>query len=165
MANFKTKSRSERAGLPKRTTPVTPWDPSRRATARVPDPLPAPTTCRHCDSHVELVNNSEVYGREYGEWPWMYLCRGCGAHVGIHPFTNIPLGTLADEQEREARKRAKDIFNKLWRGNLELRGRAYDWLSVKLGIPRSECHFGMFSISRCEQAIYVMKDRKVTDPV
>ena len=165
MANFQTKTRSERAGLAKRTTPVTPWDPSRRATARVPDPLPAPTTCRHCESQVDLVSNAEIYGTEYGQWPWAYLCRGCGAHVGIHPFTNIPLGYLANKLEREARKRAKAQFNKIWRGDIEFRNRAYSWLANRMGIPRSECHFGMFDVTQCEQAMVIMTYRNPTEAI
>ena len=53
----------------------TPWNPSRRATARVKNPLPAPTTCPYDGGPVEIVNNSAIYGREYGEWPWAFDAR------------------------------------------------------------------------------------------
>lgn len=165
MANFQLKTRSERAGLSKRTTPVTPWDPSRRATARVPDPLPTPHVCHHCGGHIELVNNQEIYGKPYGQWPWAYLCRGCGAHVGIHPYTNIALGFVANFEERVARKLAKDKFNKLWRGDIEYRNRAYAWLASQMGIPRSECHFGMFGVDQCTKALEIMNQRKRNEPI
>ncbi len=41
------------------------------------------------------------------DWPWVYICEGCGSYVGMHPFTDIPLGTLADAATREARKECK----------------------------------------------------------
>jgi hypothetical protein len=94
--------------------PKTPWNPSRTATARVKDPLPAPTQCPKCASPVELVSNAVIYGREYGEWPWVFKCTACDCRVGLHPFTAIPLGYLADGATRDARKGVKVHFNGLW---------------------------------------------------
>jgi hypothetical protein len=138
-----------------------PWNPSRRATARVKNPLPLPPCCPHCSGAVEIVNNREIYGREYGEWPWALLCRGCHAYVGLHPFTGIPLGTLADCPMRAARRRAKDAFNPLWQNGQMTRGDAYVWLANRLGIPRvEECHIGWFDIATCERVVDVcLRDR------
>ena len=160
-------TRSERAGLPPRgDVPVTPWAPSRRATARVVNPLPVPTACPHCDHRVELVSNSKIYGREYGEWPWAFLCvnRNCGAYVGLHPFTGIPLGTLATADIRAARKMAKDLFNPLWQGpNARVRSRseAYAWLAAQMGIPVERCHFGWFDAAQCERAAQICRKRGI----
>ena len=90
---------------------------STQALKRVKNPLPVPTICPHCQSSVALVNNAKVYsGREYGKWPYAYLCENdaCGAYVGLHPNTTIPLGTLATASMRDARKKAKDAFNRMW---------------------------------------------------
>lgn len=130
--------------------PITPWNPSRTATARVKDPLPAPTECRHCGSPVDLLSHTEVYGREYGPWPWMFRCCGCSAQVGLHPFTGIPLGTLATQPEREARQRAKDAFNCVWQHKHMSRTEAYAWLAGALGIPVDRCHIGWFGVEECD---------------
>ncbi len=145
---------AERASIEPRA-PVTPWNPSRRATARVKDGLPAPTACPHCAAGVELVNNSRIYGRSFGEWPWAYLCTttACAAYVGLHPFTAIPLGTLATASMRKARSAAKDAFNPLWQDGRMSRGEAYAWLAAQLRIPAAECHIGMFDEARCRQVL------------
>lgn len=130
----------------------TPWNPSKKATARVKNPLPAPVVCRFCGGGVAIKTHQEVYGRAYGDWPYMYHCGGCGAYVGLHPFTAIPLGTLADRATREARKRCKPAFEALWqKGNMS-RNQAYEWLAQRLGIPVDECHFGWFDVEQCLRA-------------
>jgi hypothetical protein len=149
------------AGIAPKREPVSPWNPSRRAVKRVTNPLPAPTECRFCGGNVEIVKNSEIYnGREYGEWPWAYLCRGCGAYVGMHPFTGIPLGTLADRNTRDMRKMAKDDFNPLWQGGEMTRSEAYSWLADRLGIAVAACHFGWFDADTCERVIEIIEEAK-----
>ncbi len=141
----------------------TPWNPSRKATARVKNPLPAPTSCPHCNGAVDLVNNSAIYGREYGEWPYAYACTtaGCGAYVGLHPFTAIPLGTLADGPTRAARKRAKAAFNPIWQSGRMTRGEAYAWLARALGIEKTEeCHIGWFDVSTCQRVEQVIRESR-----
>jgi len=131
----------------------TPWNPSKTATARVRNPLPAPTKCPFCDQcTVKIVHHDYVYGRVYGEWPWVYMCKACWAYVGIHPFTNIPLGTLADGALRKARKNCKDPFEQIYLSKKMTRDEAYMGLAEHFGIPKEECHFGWFNIEQCEMA-------------
>lgn len=141
----------------------TPWNPSRKAIARVKNPLPAPTICPHCGSAVKIVCNSEIYnGQEYGEWPWAYKCDGsfCDAYVGMHPFTNIPLGTLATHAMRDARKRAKNVFQPLWQSGRMTRSEAYAWLAGQLGITKvNECHIGWFDVPMCNRVVEVIHAR------
>lgn len=127
---------------------------SRRALKRILHPAPIPTVCSCCFSErVELVENSEIYhGRSYGEWPYAYLCRCCGAYVGLHPVTDIPLGTLADKPLRDARNGCKRPFEMIWRNGAMTRKEAYAWLAKGLGITAEECHFGLFDIERCQRA-------------
>lgn len=139
----------------------TPLNPSKKATKRVKNPLPVPDNCNCCrdwetgepsSDCIDLVENKDIYGRNYGEWPWAYLCDNCGAYVGLHPYTNIPLGTLADKPMREARKDCKPVFEKLHKTGLMSRSQAYQRLSEKLGIDKSECHFGWFDVDMCMSA-------------
>lgn len=131
---------------------------SKKAERRVKDRLPIPTQCPHCGGAVELANNSEVYGREFGDWPWIYLCQAqpCRAYVGTHPDTNLPLGTLATAAIRAARKTAKEQFNRLWQGGQMSRTEAYSWLATRMSIPVAACHFGWFDEEQCKQALQAL---------
>jgi uncharacterized protein DUF3268 len=140
-----------------------PWNPSRKAIKRVTNPLPAPTVCPRCKSSVEIVNNDVIYGRSYGEWPWAYKCanEACDCYVGMHPFTDIPLGTLADMATRDARKEAKAAFNPIWERGGMTRSEAYAWLADKLCIANvGECHIGWFDVETCNRVIDVCSKKK-----
>mgnify|MGYP001597063774 FL=1 len=133
----------------------TPWNPSKKATKRVKDPIDAPTKCPHCQGQVGIKKNSVVYnGKCYGEWPWIYMCldRSCDSYVGMHPFTNIPLGTLANHEIREARKKAKAKFQSLSAGLDLRRDVMYQMLADEMGIKKKDCHFGHFDVQQCEFA-------------
>ncbi|EPG3568347.1 zinc-finger-containing protein [Providencia rettgeri] len=130
----------------------TPWNPSQKATKRVKDPSPVPKSCCHCSGNIKIVNNSEIYSKEYGEWPWAYLCESCGAYVGMHPFTNIPLGTLATKQIREARKSCKPYFTRMFNAKKIHRSEGYKLLAAELGIDTTLCHFGLFDVDMCQKA-------------
>lgn len=141
---------------------VTPDNPSRRAILRVKSPLPIPTRCRYCDAEVKCVPNSFIYGREIGEWPYAYRCTNdhCGAYVGLHPFTNIPLGILADQPLRNARCRAKDFFNAA-RPKNETRAQLYDRLADEMGLERGKAHFAWFDLEECERVIELCMEGKL----
>ena len=127
---------------------------SRSRLLRIPDALPIPTRCNCChSSRIDLVENSEIYnGTSYGEWPYAYLCRGCFAYIGLHPGTDVPLGTLANKPLRQARTRSKKPFERIWREGLMSRTAAYAWLAYQLDIQPRDCHFGLFDIPRCLEA-------------
>jgi hypothetical protein len=141
--------------------PPSPWAPSRRATARVTSPLPVPHDCIRCErvNSVEIESNAAVYGMEYGEWPWVYRCMGCGAYTGLHQFTSIPVGTLADEPTRRARVLAKNTFNLLWQVGGLTRTESYKWLSDKLGIQgENQCHIGWMEVDQCKATVEVCRE-------
>lgn len=126
---------------------------SRRALARVKNPLPVPTECRYCAGQVKLINNSKIYGREYGDWPFMYRCEDCHAYVGLHPNTDVPLGTVATHQLRKDRMASKDLFHKVKHAKGLSRTLAYQWLAGKLDIPVEQCHFGWFEQDDCVRVV------------
>lgn len=126
---------------------------SRRALSRVKDPLPVPTKCPHCNGAVTLEKNSVVYrGKTYGDWPYVYVCLACPdlSYVGLHPNTDLPLGTLANRATRDARKAGKPVFNKL----VALVGRdeAYRLLQQELKLSRADCHWALFSVAQARAA-------------
>lgn len=129
----------------------------KHAVAKVKAPLPIPTICPNCGGAVVLVNNSEIYGREFGQWPFAYLCTNkpaCDSYVGVHPKTDIPIGTMADATVRAARKQAKAVFMPMWEVRGISKDAAYAWLADKLGIADPDmCHIGWMSKDECGRVI------------
>src|SRR6218665_2087549 len=114
--------------------------------SNIKDALPAPQHCDNCCSiNIELTTNDRIYGRQYGDWPYIYFCCDCRAAVGCHPNTHIPLGRMADRATRQLRTKAHDEFDKLWRSGLMPRSKAYNWLASQLGIEASQCHISWLS--------------------
>jgi hypothetical protein len=134
-------------------TALTPWNPSRRAVARVKTPLPAPTHCRYCGARVSIVNNSDIYGKPHGDWPWVFICgnRLCGAYVDMYAGTGIPKGTLADSPTRQARGWASQLFNSIWQSGYMTKAAARAWLADQLAIPEAECEIGRFDVPECHR--------------
>lgn len=126
---------------------------SRRALKRVKDRLDPPTKCNCCGGMVELVNNSEIYnGKSYGDWPYAYRCLDCDAYVGLHPNTDLPLGTMAGDETRLARRETKGPFTELLEKLGGDRNAAYQWLADGMGIEKKYCHFGLFTVEQCNKA-------------
>lgn len=147
-----------RANAPERITAPAPLPHvSRRALKRVKNPLPAPDNCRYCGHEVSLVRNSAIYnGRSYGDWPYAYLCQGCRAYVGLHPDTDIPLGTLADDRLRAARNHSKAKFHDHMKTVGLGRTAAYKWLAAQMGIEVGICHFGWFEADDCAHVVKII---------
>lgn len=126
----------------------TPDNPNPKAIARVKGNYITPPICP-CGGKVVIKTHREFYGRSYSDWPYLYVCE-CGNHVGIHPETNIPLGTLADDITRDARMICKKPFLKV----CEKIGKsiAYKELANYMGISTDDCHFGLFTVNQCLQA-------------
>lgn len=136
-------------------------DPIPGVEEKILDKFPIPETCHYCGGNVRLVNNAEIYnGKSYGEWPLAYLCDCCRAYVSVHKGTHIPMGTLADEPTRKARVEAKNSFNPLWINQGMRRSEAYQWLADKMGIPKEQCHIGLFNVEQCKQVIQFSEEEK-----
>lgn len=108
--------------------------------------------CNICGStNVNLVSNSYIYGKEYGKYPYVYLCSNCKAYVGVHP-NNKPLGILADDEMRTLRKQCHDLFDKKWNTKKE-RTEQYNVLGSKLGLEKGKCHFSWMNKNELRNAI------------
>ena len=123
--------------------------------------------CPYCSHSAQLVDSAEVYhGRSYGP---IYLCRPCQAWVGVHKGTTTPLGRLANQELRTWKRRAHAAFDPLWQKKLTIRrqqrgptykkhyarGSGYRWLAEQLGIPRDDCHIGMFDVDVCKRVVEI----------
>lgn len=128
------------------------------AVARVKgEPLEPPTTCRYCQGQVELVNNAQFYGGKPFGWPLAYCCSGCGARVGTHDGTDIPLGTLANPATMKARRQAHAAFDALHNGRTAWdRTQGYRMLARLLG--RREVHIAWLDEAECKRVVEFCED-------
>lgn len=129
--------------------------PCREAVKGVNDRVEIPCVCRYCGGLVEVAHHCAIYGRVAGSWPWVYACNDCDAYVGMHPLTNLPLGTLANKELRTLRVQAKNAFTRAWQAQGMTRTGGYRWLAAQLGIAKSKCHIGWSDESQCERIIKI----------
>lgn len=110
--------------------------------------------CDYCQREADLVTGADIYphlpelhAKEF------WRCRPCGAYVGCHAGTRNPLGRLANAELRLAKVAAHAAFDLFWRSRGWGRNAAYRWLSDRLGIPRAQCHIGMFDVETCARVV------------
>lgn len=122
-----------------------------------------PTSCNLCGGRVEYIENTQIYGKRYGSG-YVYRCTFCGAYVGTHkPRPKEALGLLANKEMRAWKMKCHDIFDGFWKGKKKAqskRQKCYEWLSAKLNIPISECHFGYFDLETLKQAYEILRTAK-----
>lgn len=111
--------------------------------------------CPYCNEPALLVDSTAVYRRSYG---YIYLCKKCGAFVTCHPGTTRPLGTMANASLRRYRRCAHGAFDALWGTGVIKRTKAYEVMSEYLGIPKEECHIGMFREDMCRRVFQFVAD-------
>lgn len=125
--------------------------------------LPAPTRCPYCNSSVKYTSHAEIYGgKTFNDWPYIYLCENkpCSASVGVHKGTSHPLGTLADQVTKDARRRAHAAFDPIWQSKQLKRTEAYRWLAAQLDLETWRCHISWFDVSYCDQVVRLCKQRQ-----
>lgn len=124
--------------------------------------------CDKCKSDdVWFCENRVIYGRNFGEWPYVFFCRNCGATVGCHKYTEDPMGTMADSQTRKLRQQAHGEFDPIWKDGWLDRSRAYGRLSELMTIPAQDCHFSHMGPRQLRQALFWIEELKaeiVKDP-
>ena len=131
------------------------FNPENAKNKRVKDCVQTSNVCTKdgCHGEIIIVDHAFHYGKEYNQdWPWLYSCTKCGSSVGMHPYTDIALGFLANKIERQARIKAKDVFKRLYEEKHMSRGKAYQWLSKAMHLTPEKTHFGLFNIDQCQEA-------------
>ena len=114
--------------------------------------------CQFCGNDAKLVSGLDIYPhREDLTYLWFYACKPCNAWVGTHLKTGEPLGTLANKKTRNARMRAHQWFDPIWKHKEMQRREAYFWLSRQLGIPFDDTHIGNFDIDMCDRVVNAVK--------
>lgn len=125
--------------------------------------------CPYCNQEAIWTENKAIYGKNYGSSYMCYLCKPCNAYVGCHKNTRKPLGTMANAETREWRKKAHAAFDPTWKYDTNVysgtstqkcqgksqnirRSKAYDNLSKHFG---REIHIGESDIETCKKIIEV----------
>ncbi len=111
--------------------------------------------CDYCQHETKFVSSKVVYGVDYG---MIYLCRPCGAWVGVHVGTVKPKGRLANAKLRKLRVKAHKAFDPIWMNGKKKRGTAYKRLSEWLEIDYEDCHIGLFDEAMCRKVVEVCQD-------
>lgn len=120
-------------------------------------------TCPYCGNRAVLVTSTAHLFRGIERGPH-WICTPCGARVGCHPGSTVPLGVPANLPLRLARRQAHVLFDALWKGvcrahkSSYFRVVAYRWLARELGIRFHECHIGRFDLGQCERVIAICSD-------
>lgn len=125
--------------------------------------------CPYCGKPSTLVTGAVVHPHmpELADKP-IWACMPCKAWVGCHPGGQMPLGRLANAELRRAKQEAHNLFDPLWKAKMrrdgcskrEARGKAYAWLADQLGIPRENCHIGMFDAPTCRRVVDICRNPK-----
>lgn len=86
----------------------------------------------------------------------VYVCPDYPRCRGTHRAhkDGTPTGIPADAQTGEARKRAHERFDRLWKSGRVTRPQAYVILRRIMGLSIPEAHIGRFSREQCDQLIW-----------
>jgi len=118
--------------------------------------------CQYCGKHAKAVTGAVIYPhrRDLASLKF-YQCSPCDAFVGCHKLSGRPLGTLANSELREWRKRAHAAFDPLWRDHVfSSRANAYAWIAEKMKLTKKDTHIAMFDAAKCEELIKQVSDYK-----
>jgi hypothetical protein len=120
--------------------------------------LPVPTVCDSCgSSNIAYVENDILYGKNVGNWPYLYFCHECRAAVGCHSGTTFPLGKMGDTETRALRSQCHNAFDPIWKTHIVSRSIAYNWLASVLEISPDVCHISWLTKEQLEIAIEASK--------
>lgn len=112
--------------------------------------------CPYCGGKTALVTGEVIYPYRpdlHGKHYW--LCQPCNAWVGCHPDSTRPMGVPADAKTRQARMRAHEAFDPIWRTGRMTRRKAYDWLAAQMGLPVKATHISWFDQALCQQVLAI----------
>ncbi len=142
-----------------------------RAGDPVPEPEPIETSrrldCAYCGQPAGLFTGREVYpDRVDLHERRFWVCWPCDAWVGCHEGGDgsAPLGPLADEALRDARRAAHQAFAPLWHQGEMSRSEAYEWLAARLRMPVFKCRIVWFSVEECRAVVDAVAALRTSPP-
>ena len=117
-------------------------------------------SCDYCGLPAERCTGADIYPHrpDLAEKRF-FRCVPCGAYVGCHQNNGQAFGRLANAELRAAKMRAHAAFDPLWKsGRFLSRRSAYAWLASAMGIPKDDCHIGMFDLDGCAKVADICKE-------
>ncbi len=119
--------------------------------------------CHECENLAVLVTGADVYPHRSDLHHKSFWKCACGAYVGCHPGTTIPLGSPCGPTTRTMRAKAHAAFDPLWKtkadrdgvSKTKARGAGYKWLAGELGIEPSACHIGMMDVHTAHRVVVI----------
>lgn len=111
--------------------------------------------CPYCGSLAVLRSADGIY-HDNSKGVMLYVCRKypeCDAYVRVHAGTNIPMGSLANQELRTLRRTAHYYFDQLYQTGFMTKQDAYQWLADLVSAPLSEAHIGHLGEYYCKQVI------------
>lgn len=96
--------------------------------------------CPYCGATVVYRSADGIY-RDNRSRAMLYVCSHypqCDAYVRVHAGTNIPVGTLANQELRTLRRTAHHYFDQLYQSGMMSKQDAYQWLAELIHSPLSE---------------------------
>lgn len=123
--------------------------------------------CVECGGKGRMTSGKALHPSKPDLHSRIFFVCDCGAWVGCHPGTGVPLGHPAGTATRHLRFVAHNQFDLLWKGepgrdyraSQKFRQRAYAWLARELGVPVADCHFGLFDAETLRRAIDIISER------
>ncbi len=89
----------------------------------------------------------------------IWYCKECGASIGVHRGTDIPLGVPASKDLGRKRIEVHTEIDRLIESGLSKRS-IYGILQRKMGLKEKTTHTGMFTKAQCDEALAILKDMK-----
>ncbi len=101
-------------------------------------------SCPECGA--PMVLKPSKFGQFYGCSRWAETkCPGShGAHAN-----GAPLGTPANRATKDARIRAHEAFDTLWKSGGMSRKAAYQWMRETMDLTKADAHIGQFTEQQC----------------
>lgn len=122
--------------------------------------------CPYCGHHAILRSASFIYGPQTTHTGRFWVCRNykdCNSYVGTHKegeWKDYPLGSMADESLRTARKVAHNIFDLLWKQKHMTRNESYKWMREIIKALPEDCHIGEMDLKMCNM-VYIVAMKKL----
>ena len=116
--------------------------------------------CVECGGRGELTNGVRLGFKRPDQRARLFYVCACGAKVGCHPGTAIPMGMPCGRTTAKARQVAHAAFDPIWEAKVaggtsreNARQAAYRWLARELGIRPDDCHIAYFNKAMADRAI------------